>query len=178
MREQMQKTQRVQHGSISVLVVLMCLSMLVLGSSAQAEEIGTVTPIRCSSLDMMLRFDPNMVLIDVRKSKELTGPLGNISKACNIPLKQILSDKAVLPADKSLVFICRTGPRSCKAAEHAAKQGRTAYWVQGGMTAWKNEKIITNKQQAKPKPVPKAPLMRKEDKEETPVHILDQDMGC
>jgi rhodanese-related sulfurtransferase len=143
-----------------------------------AGETGRVTRITCSSLEMMLRFDPNIFLVDVREPDELQGPLGHLDMAHNIPLEVILSGKARLPGAKSLVFICRSGRRSRLAAEYMAGQGISSYWVQGGMIEWRHLNV-DDMAPREFRSVPQIPPSREEQgPRETPVHILDQDMGC
>ena len=88
---------------------------------------GKVTEISCDSLAMMLKFDPNLILVDVREPQELTGPLGTIDGSINIPLKLLSIKGKELSTDKTLVFICRNHRRSKVAAWAMAAMGRDAY---------------------------------------------------
>ncbi|TMQ07004.1 MAG: MBL fold metallo-hydrolase [Deltaproteobacteria bacterium] len=76
-------------------------------------------------------------LIDVREPDELTGELGHISGIEPLPLDQLPGPLAAAPRDRELVFVCRSGGRSGKAALLAAGLGfeRVAS-MRGGMRAW------------------------------------------
>lgn len=76
-------------------------------------------------------------LIDVREPHELTGPLGAIEGADNVPLHTLLTRG--LPDDESapIVLVCRSGRRSALAALTLAGAGYTnVASVEGGMLAW------------------------------------------
>lgn len=76
-------------------------------------------------------------LIDVREPHELTGPLGAVSGAENIPLLKLLAQASALTTDKPLVLICRSGRRSGQAARALDDAGLTdVASVEGGMLAW------------------------------------------
>jgi len=78
-------------------------------------------------------------LVDVREPHELTGPLGRIEEAENIPLLQLLSDP-MLDATVPLVLICRSGRRSTMAALTLSSRGyETVASVEGGMLAWNTQ---------------------------------------
>lgn len=75
-------------------------------------------------------------LVDVREPHELSGPLGAVEAAENIPLLKLLSDPT-LDAEQPLVLLCRSGRRSALAARELAVKGvKTVASVEGGMLAW------------------------------------------
>lgn len=45
-------------------------------------------------------------------------------------------DAGVLPTDKPIVFICRSGARSAKACAAVAPRGLKVFNMEGGMLAW------------------------------------------
>ncbi len=76
-------------------------------------------------------------LIDVREPHELTGPLGCIPQAKNVPLLQWVGNPGRLDSDAAVVLICRSGRRSSMAAEALRGAGhRAVASVEGGMLAW------------------------------------------
>lgn len=97
---------------------------------------GQVVEIDVRTLRRLIQMDPNLYLVDVREAKELTGPLGHIKQAAQVPLEEVLKNPAQFPRNKTLVFICRSGRRSRIAARAVAAKGRAAYSVKGGMRAW------------------------------------------
>jgi len=76
-------------------------------------------------------------LLDVREPDELTGELGHIAGIEAVPLGQLPGPLEAAPRDRPIVFVCRSGGRSGKAALLAADLGfeRVAS-MRGGMTAW------------------------------------------
>lgn len=74
-------------------------------------------------------------LVDVREPDEIVGPLGHIERVETIRLVDL--PRALIPDARPIVFVCRSGGRSGKAALEAAKLGipRVAS-MRGGMTAW------------------------------------------
>ena len=75
-------------------------------------------------------------LIDVREPHELSGPLGRVEAAENIPLLRLLSDPTI-DASEPLVLLCRSGRRSTLAVRELRGKGvELAASVEGGMLAW------------------------------------------
>jgi rhodanese-related sulfurtransferase len=102
----------------------------------QPSSQGKVFHIDARSLDLLLQSDPNLLLIDVRTPGELTGPLGKIPQARNIPLQELEKNPEQFDHNKTLVLICRSGHRSLKAADLLAEHGYVVYSVDGGMREW------------------------------------------
>ena len=97
--------------------------------------------ITVEQLNQKIKSDTNLVVLDVRTVKELTGPLGEISGAINIPI-QVLA-KRVHELDKfknkEIALICKTGIRSLKATKLLAQKGFDVENVLGGMTEYRKE---------------------------------------
>jgi rhodanese-related sulfurtransferase len=143
------------------------------GPAGQARTVGRVIPIDVAGLQRLMAVDPNLVIIDVRKAKERTGPLGYIPNSLAIPEKTVLEHPESLPSGKTLVFICYSGPRSIKTARKAASRGITSYYVKGGMVAWRQYER-SKSGQGRPKPV------SPDEPDESPSDNLffGKDMGC
>jgi len=78
-----------------------------------------------------------LVLVDVRRPDEFTGELGHIPGSELMVLDTLPQQINELPKDRTIVFICRSGARSGKAAAFAHEQGFTsAYNMKGGMLLW------------------------------------------
>lgn len=76
-------------------------------------------------------------LIDVRLPDEYTGDLGHIPGAKLITLNMIPDRLGELPKDEPILFICRSGARSARAAAFAIGNGFThVYNLKGGMIRW------------------------------------------
>ncbi|MEE8350444.1 MAG: SulP family inorganic anion transporter [Acidobacteriota bacterium] len=78
--------------------------------------------------------DPPLV-VDVREPREFQQ--GHIPTAKLMPLPELLAASGELPGDRSLVFVCRGGRRSTRAAYALYKRGYEQVRVlKGGMLAW------------------------------------------
>ncbi|HET7500863.1 MAG TPA: rhodanese-like domain-containing protein, partial [Kofleriaceae bacterium] len=76
-------------------------------------------------------------LIDVREPAELTGELGHIAGVELLPLGQVPGPLSDAPRDRPIVFVCRSGGRSGKAALLVGALGFPAVAsMRGGMIAW------------------------------------------
>jgi len=141
--------------------------------SNHTVAVGLVLSIDVVALQRLMTVDSNLVIVDVRKVEERTGPLGYIPQSLSIPEKTVLDHPESLPTGKTLVFICHSGPRSLKVARKAAALGLTSYYVKGGMVAWRHMKQSIGKENLPAQPSPPAP---EEHPEETP--FFGKDMGC
>ncbi len=140
---------------------------------SEAVTIGRVIPIDIVALQRLMTVDPNLIIIDVRKAEERSGPLGYIAKSLSIPEKTILEHPENLPSGKTLVFICHSGPRSLKVARKAASRGITRYYVKGGMVAWRQLERSKSEKNPTESPLPKTP-----EKPPTDTPFFGKDMGC
>lgn len=76
-------------------------------------------------------------LIDVRGADEFTGELGHIPGSRLVTLDTLQANIQSLSKNKPIVFICRSGARSAKAASLAMSHGYTnVYNMKGGMILW------------------------------------------
>jgi len=98
-------------------------------------------------------------IVDVREPSELAEELGYIEGAVNISLGRILLGQgweADLDKSKPILFVCRTGARSARAAAKAVEMGFTeAYSLDGGMVNWNAAGLkvqrVRSEEPAKPK---------------------------
>lgn len=83
-----------------------------------------------------------LCLIDVRRPDEFVGELGHIAGSELIVLDILPMQIDELPKNKTIVFICRSGNRSGRAAAFAQQHGFTSvYNMKGGMLAWNELKF-------------------------------------
>ncbi len=79
----------------------------------------------------------HLTLIDVREVTEYTADLGHIENSSLIVLHTLPEKLDSIPADKPIVFVCRSGGRSAQASSFANHQGlKNTYNMQGGMLMW------------------------------------------
>ena len=155
--------------------------------AGQPSSQGKVLHIDARGLDLLLQSDPNLLLIDVRTPGELTGPLGKIPQARNVPLQELEKNPEQFPHNKTLVLICRSGHRSLKAADLLAAHGYMAYSVDGGMRAWHKlhaqaSPFVEGTQQKEPggdhTPVRQEPSPKGNGDQHHPERFFDDNMGC
>jgi rhodanese-related sulfurtransferase len=104
------------------------------GAAADTNRISAV------ELLQKMKSGQKLLLVDVRQPEELTGPLGVLSGAKNIPLSEFGRRFAEVPKDRSVVLICRSGHRSAQALSFLKSQGYTQVQnVDGGMLAVRAE---------------------------------------
>jgi len=78
-----------------------------------------------------------VVMIDVRQPEEYQGDLGHIPGSKLIALDTLPENMAQIPKDKTVVFVCRSGGRSARAAAWAMEHGyQNVYNLKGGMILW------------------------------------------
>jgi sulfate permease, SulP family len=81
------------------------------------------------------------LVIDVREPREFRQ--GHIPGSQLLPLAQFFSEPPDLPRDQALVFACRSGRRSARAAALMAARGYTNLAiVQGGLLAWEADQLL------------------------------------
>ncbi len=73
-------------------------------------------------------------LLDVREDEEWSA--GHASDAVHIPMGSLADRVAEIPADRTVVCICRVGGRSGAAAAALIGAGYDVRNVEGGMLAW------------------------------------------
>lgn len=86
-----------------------------------------------------IKNDSGFVILDVRTPQELSGSLGHLSGAINIPVQEL--EKRMNELDKyknkKMYVICRSGHRSGIATEILKKHSFNAVNVRGGMAAYR-----------------------------------------
>lgn len=101
-------------------------------------DIETIAPRR---LWEQLRKENPPLVIDVREPREYRR--GHIPDATLTPLPNILHNPDTIPQDREVVFVCRGGRRSRRAAQFAKGCGCTkARVLEGGMVAWESEELL------------------------------------
>lgn len=79
----------------------------------------------------------SVAVIDVRRPDEYVGELGHIAGTRLITLDTLPDHVRELPRDKTIVFVCRSGARSARAAAWALSEGlQSVYNLKGGMLLW------------------------------------------
>jgi uncharacterized membrane protein YdjX (TVP38/TMEM64 family) len=95
----------------------------------------------------------DMLILDVRSPEELTGELGHLAGAVNIPLDELPRRLEELAdhAERPIAVFCRTDRRSARAAALLARSGfADVHVVRGGMTAWNEAGLPLADREGKP----------------------------
>jgi len=88
-----------------------------------------------------LRSDAPPVVIDVREPREFRQ--GRVPGSQSIPLPDLLADPGQVPGDRSVVFVCRGGRRSARAAAALLAAGhKDVAALRGGMLAWEAANLL------------------------------------
>ncbi len=97
--------------------------------------------VEVSAIELQNKLD-RVLLIDVREPGEYSSE--RIPGAKLMPLSKF--DPSQIPADQEVVLYCRTGNRSAQAAEKIFATGvKTIQHLQGGITAWKQQGLPTDR---------------------------------
>ena len=80
-----------------------------------------------------------LILVDVREDSERARGFARGSQ--HLPLGELKQRLGELPADRPVAFICQSGRRSAMAATAARRVGLDAHNVEGGMNAWKRQRL-------------------------------------
>jgi SulP family sulfate permease len=103
---------------------------------------GSVATIAPEDLWQQLCGETPPLVIDVREAREFRQ--SHVPQARLVPLPHLLGDQSELPSDQSVVFVCRGGRRSTRAAYVAQKQGYGNVAVlRGGMLAWEAANLLS-----------------------------------
>ncbi|KGA96700.1 rhodanese [Alkalihalobacillus alcalophilus ATCC 27647 = CGMCC 1.3604] len=91
--------------------------------------------------NMMTNASDDVFYVDVREPHEFQE--AHIEGMTNVPLSELESNFHLIPADKTVVIICRSGNRSLQALNKLEDFGyQNLVNVKGGMLAWEGE--VTN----------------------------------
>jgi sulfur-carrier protein adenylyltransferase/sulfurtransferase len=110
------------------------------GQDTESAAVQTATQLTARQLHELLQRSAasggrEPLLIDVREPREFA--VGHLDNSRNIPLGELPQRFGELAADRSLVFICRSGRRSAAAGTMALRAGFDhAANLEGGLLAW------------------------------------------
>jgi sulfur-carrier protein adenylyltransferase/sulfurtransferase len=107
----------------------------------ELRQVRVVAPAQLAQLAPMLA-DGRLVLVDVREPEEFA--VGHLPQAINVPLGQIEGElqrgNSLLPRNRTLLFLCRSGARSLKACALTRRSGyENILQLEGGLLAFRDE---------------------------------------
>jgi len=119
-----------------ILMFLSLFSFVNFSGYAQQDKDSTMT---VQDLKKLLKDDSTLVILDVRTTAELVGPLGKIKNAIEIPIQELESRIGELNKykGKEIAVICRSGNRSNTGTKILRQNGYNAKNVLGGMTEYR-----------------------------------------
>jgi len=102
---------------------------------------GAVDLISPLNLWRDLHQDNPPFVIDVREPREYKR--GHIPNAALIPLFELIANPEQVPKDRKVIFVCRAGRRSARAAYYFAENGyQNISVLEGGMQAWETAELL------------------------------------
>ncbi len=124
---------------MKLLLVLFLFTTLSVNMFAQTNT--DVPSISVDEFINLIQKNKNIVILDVRTPAELSGPLGKIETAINIPIQELPDRiKELEPyRDKQIYVICRTQNRSFASSQFLNKNGFKTIYVTGGMSEYSNK---------------------------------------
>lgn len=85
-------------------------------------------------VELAERVKAGATVVDVREADEYTD--GHVPGAILVPLSELADRVDDVPADTTVLLICKLGGRSARAGEFLAGHGRDVINVAGGTMAW------------------------------------------
>ncbi len=136
-------------------------------TSLQKQKLATIIKISPEQLLKMLKYDTTAFVIDVRKPNPNIRSCKMIKGYRHLQDSLIYQDIDLLPKNKSIILISKSGKRSTKLAEFLVNKNISVYVLEGGMDAywaWR-EQIIRDK-------------LHIYDKEIEVIELFADDFGC
>lgn len=108
------------------------------GREVETGSAGVEWDITPTELEVRLKSDAPLLLLDVREPHELE--ISHINRTVNIPLGQLAMRTGELSPQDEIVVICKAGVRSTRALHLLLGAGfRNLHNLKGGMNAWAKE---------------------------------------
>ena len=106
-----------------------------------SQDIWSMVTIRNGVPEVTVQWVANNAgafrLVDVREPSELTGPLGRLDDAENVPLRELAATVASWDRAQPVAVFCRSGGRSGMAATTLVQLGfKQVASMAGGMLEW------------------------------------------
>ena len=97
---------------------------------------GVLIEISAEQLLTLLKYEKNAFVIDVRKADESIRTCKLIKDYKYLEDSLVYNNPNLLPKEKSIVLLSKTGSRSRKLAKFLLKKGMTVYNLRGGMDSY------------------------------------------
>lgn len=126
--------------SLKYFIYVFLLSALFVCNCAKVNEDKSITD---EQLREEMKTNEHLIILDVRNPYELSGPLGYIKGAINIPVQELETRINELDEYKEndIMVICRSGRRSLIATNLLLERGFSAKNIIGGMKDFRTSKV-------------------------------------
>ena len=92
------------------------------------------TPRQVSASEALDLHVQGAMLLDVREVNEFEA--GHAPRAVHVPLSELPDQLHLLPTNRLIICVCRSGGRSTRASEFLAEKNFDVANLDGGMLAW------------------------------------------
>jgi rhodanese-related sulfurtransferase len=119
--------------------ILMSFSIFSFINFSGCAQQDTDSTMSVTQLKQLMKSDSTLIILDVRRAAELSGPLGQIDGVINIPIQELESRISELEQhkDKNIAVICRSGNRSGRGTSLLRSKGYNSKNVLGGMIEYR-----------------------------------------
>jgi len=126
--------------SLKYSICIFLFSALFIYNCAQVQEANSIT---VEQLREEMKTNENLIILDVRNPYELSGPLGHIEGAINIPVQELETriDELDEYKENNIAVICRMGVRSFTATNILLENGFAAKNIIGGMIDYRASEV-------------------------------------
>lgn len=95
-----------------------------------------------NELKEKIKQNENIVLIDIREKEEIEASGQKIEGSKNIPMGKMFVEaaKGVLPKDKKIITICKSGKRCEILIKELKPKGYDIDYLEGGIDEWVKKK--------------------------------------
>ncbi len=115
----------------------------------QEQQVINISP---EEAQEVIRDNPKAFVLDVRTHEEYEGKTGHLQNARLVPMYEFKDRMAEFESLKSknvFVVYCRSGRRSCQAAESLAARGFKVFNIDGGILRWNKEGLPVVREESK-----------------------------
>jgi rhodanese-related sulfurtransferase len=133
-----------------ILFIALGIIVVMLVSNYLSDKVSGYASVNADEAVRLMNRDAN--ILDVRTDAEYK--TGFIGEATNIPVSELARkiDSMSFAKDEPLLVYCQSGARSASASRQLVKNGYTQVSnLSGGIMAWKNASLPTNKPVSKKK---------------------------
>lgn len=124
---------------LSILLPLLFAALLFTGHPAVAQnQLPVSGPLQAQAAQQLIAMlGKNLAVIDVRSPEEFAQ--GHVPGAVLLPVEQLPAQLDKIPADKPVLFVCRTGRRASHAFDvlRKARPGQAQIWYLDGAPQYK-----------------------------------------